>query len=469
VKKGEPGVLNRRFKFSTLVLIGLFIFASVMLRLTLTETVVTPDSRFFAKIADNLTTNGCYSISNVSLAECEPTWGSQPPGYPVFMALVSYLPGSIFNLTVVVQTLLFSLACVYALWASYCWHKKKLPLIVSALGLSLSPASVGWSQWVLTETMAAAAALWLFAEIFRSLSEKKLRTKHIGFALLTATLFRWDMILLSIPVLVTALYLEGTRQGIIKILGSCAPTVFVITVLMVRAALVGLPLVPSTLSDTSIPQGLVAFWRGGARTQAATSGFLWPVWSRRYGKIEEKLDYHAFHRSFNSQAFSDLLKRIDRLPPGTPLPPDIDIQLDRLASKARQSVNYSYAGLLADRTASMWFGEDLIAYSGWRSVFGSKSVKLAADMSARAHRVFLLLLALGLILFLRKESALMVLSVLLLYLFRTLFLSSLTALEIRYLAPVIPVMELVLFSLMTIMLIEKYEASLLIKPKMSDN
>jgi hypothetical protein len=109
---------------------------------------------------------------------------------------------------VLIQTAIFAIAATYALWAAYSWHKSLPTLLISGAILPLSPATIAWPRWVMTETLAGAAALWVFAEIFRSLALRRLRILQLSLALATATLVRWDQIWLLVPAAACAIYID---------------------------------------------------------------------------------------------------------------------------------------------------------------------------------------------------------------------------------------------------------------------
>src|SRR5687767_9437555 len=59
-----------------------------VVKMTLTAPKITPDSKVYLANADNVRLNGCLSESEPASGECVPGWGSQPPGYPTFLAAV---------------------------------------------------------------------------------------------------------------------------------------------------------------------------------------------------------------------------------------------------------------------------------------------------------------------------------------------------------------------------------------------
>ena len=431
-----------------LIWIVLFLGLNISVRLILTDVHVTPDSGFFKRLAQNIALNGCYSTSEVASAICKPSWGSQPPGYPVFLATLSYFSVHLFELAAILQILIFAGFSAYALHASYAWHRRKGPLLISGFVLCFSPASIGWSQWILTGTLASSAALWVFAEIFRSLSAKKFRTIGVALAALGAVSIRWDMVWLMIPALCTSLYLEGWKKGLVKLSISSVPAFVLILSLIIRAIVVGLPAIPGTLSDPSLPSGIMNYWKAGARTYSATTDFLWPLWGRRFGQIERNLDYESFHSDFRTDEFKALLKEIDKLPRGTPLPSNLDLELQQMAFRGKEGSNYSLPLLLLDRMWGMWSLSDTLHFTGWLPFLKSNPSRQQVESILQAYRLSLLILTAVACLFVRRSNLVLLGGLFLFILSRTFFLASLTMIEIRYLAPVIPSMELIVFTVL---------------------
>jgi hypothetical protein len=334
---------------------------NIVIRLAFASPMITEDSKFFVLLADNMNINHCYSVSNLQLAECKPSWGSQPPGYPVFIALVRRLVGTDPLQVVFAQTTVFALAAATALWAFYSWHKSVAALLGSLLMLAFSPVSVAWPRWVLTETLAAAAGLWVFAALFRSLGARRMRVITAALAIAGATLVRWDQIWLLVPASLCAFYLGGSSKGLrdTAAMGFIAALPFL--AMIARAALVGLPLLPSMISDAK-------FARGGV---VAILNLIW------------------------------------------------------------------------QRAEKIWTGKDAIFSSGWSSL---PSAQMAENL-CHVYRMVLILSCLSLLLLVRGAVFVLVVGLLSYVALRTIFLASLTALEIRYLMPMFPVMEIVLASL----------------------
>jgi hypothetical protein len=140
------------------------------------------------------------------------------------------------------------------------------------------------------------------------------------------------------------------------------------------------------------------------------------------------------------------MDRLSTLPRGSPLPADIDAELAELASAAKESGIGSTLNLVWERAAKMWTAKDGIFSSGWYSL---PSAQIAEHL-CHVYRIVLVLSCLILLLFVRGAASVVLVGLLSYVALRTIFLASLTALEVRYLTPMFPVMEIVLASLVVI-------------------
>ena len=210
------------------------------------STTTTPDSDVYTLLAKNMIANFCYSLSPVETASCVPSWGEQPPGYPFFILLVRIVGGNGQRPIVFAQMLLFLIAAFYLCWVLYVSHRSPTLFILTTGAALFSPASFGWSHFVLTELLSSAAVMFAFAELARSVQIGRIRTVGICIAVICGMLVRWDLINLLVPVLAVLILSFGlwdaVRRGIPIVLICALPYLL----LVARAAVVGLPLLPTT-------------------------------------------------------------------------------------------------------------------------------------------------------------------------------------------------------------------------------
>lgn len=419
---------------------GLILALAFTVRIAIAAPRVTPDGILYQRIAENLVTHGCYSASLPASAECVPTWGNQPPGYPFMVVLAQAVGGRTATAIVVVQSLIFSLALAYLLISCRESGHGRGWLITTAVVLAFSPLTVAWSHWVLTETLGAAAAMWVVAECVRSLSRRSFRTGPLSLAAAAGLLTRWDLIWLTMPIAVVAWQLRRTPRIRIRLGTVYAAVLTPIVVLVLRAMAVGLPTVPSALNagPDELPSGIVRFWNTAAIGQNATAGLLWKVWNREYAAIDTAFDYGSISNRVALPTFTRALQAVGRVPDGQPVPQEIDASFAAMAGElVGTNPALHWATVWAERGIGIWLWGDTIAWSGWLSVNHERYV--------RPYRIGLLIAVLiAPLLFPRGSTERsLAIGVALFVLGRTIFLVVLNALETRYLAPGIPAMELV--------------------------
>jgi len=306
--------------------------------------------------------------------------------------------------------------------------------------------TVAWPRWVLTETLAAAAGLLVVTALFRSLKAQKMKVLITGMAIAFATFVRWDQIWLLVPAALCAFYLGGSLKGLrhTAIIGII--TALPILAMILRAALVGLSLLPANTieTDSYLARGVWVFYKKAALTQEATSGFFWPLWSREYEGVAQRFNFDSIISSFNTARFHTLMDQISALPNGSPLPADMNAELMELAGAEKMSGIGSTFNLTFHRGARMWTDKDTIFYSGWSSM---PSAQMAESLS-HVYRIVLILACLVLLIRTRGAEFVFLVGLLSYVVLRTFFFASLAMIEIRYLMPMFfPVMEIVIASL----------------------
>jgi glycosyltransferase involved in cell wall biosynthesis len=415
--------------------------SAFLLRASLNTPTVTPDGELYLRVAENLVRNGCYSDSLPSTRDCTPTWANQPPGYPLFLAALKALIPATPTLIVLAQSTAYAIAVAYCVYSvNGAVHLSGGSLLVLGLLLSVSPLTLSWSQWVLTETLAAAATLWVAAECLRSVTTAQFRTKQLGFAVACALLLRWDLIWLAAPVALVAWSLRPNGGIVRHVAFVLALTTLPILLLSMRAVAVGLPPLPGYMDVPSeeIPPGILKFWEATAVKQTAASTFLWKVWERQYAGIDQGFDYAAIV-SVAPEQLRASLHEVAKLPTDAPVPKEIDDAFARMAEQlaSRSTLDY-WTEVGCRRALSLWGAQDTITLSGW---FRDHEPYL------RPYRLSLLAVVLLAPFAFHTGSALRLFSagILLFVLGRTAMLIWLTAVETRYLTPFFPVMELITF------------------------
>jgi hypothetical protein len=411
----------------------------------------TPDSQLYIGLAKNIVANFCYSTSPVENASCVPSWGSQPPGYPLFIALVHILAGEGERPLVFAQMLLFSIAALYFCQVLYASHQSPALFMVTAGATLFSPASFGWSHFILTEFLSSAAVLLTFGEIARSVQVRRFRAWGICIAVICGMLIRWDLITLLIPVLAVLTLSFGLRallrQGIPIVVICALPYLF----LVARAAVVGLPLLPTPNAPAEItfPAGVFRFFQVAALDWRAAQNLHWPLYRLKYSKIRIDGDPecrvgmpHGSVPEYSEMASADqvcaLFSRLKEVPDGRAVPKSLDDAFSKLAdtvSKQWFSANIEIPTLRAIRMWTGWLGHPLPSLETGRTpplkqIFISYYLLVGAGLliACFAGGHFLRTIAIG---------------ALSLVVARTAFLAWITATEIRYLDPLFPTVDVI--------------------------
>lgn len=418
------------------------------------------DSGFFLTIAGNIARHFCYSGSTVDSGACVPTWGNQPPAYPAFIALIQILGGSE-RAIVVLQVALYAAAVTYLCWALYLRHKSTALLALSCTLSIFSPAAFGWSRVIQTELLACGAVALVSALIIRSVGKNRPAVGAIAAAVATAMLIRWDLIWLVLPAVMTFWLVERAKIAgrDSAILVTCVALPYVL--LMLRAAVVGLPLVPTTVGDqAALPMGIVRFYRAAALDARAQDNLLanleWGgYWARIANSTPEaaikeraaRVGGYSHVSSTMLDAYWDridkketgaLLSELREVPDGQAIPPSLN---ERFAALA--------AGISQDWPADQILLPLARARAMWRDWFDYGVIASGIGQTAWAKRIFAtyyLVVMAGFALAMIGRDVAIRRCALLLSVFvvtRTLFFVSLpiSALDPRYLTPFFPAID----------------------------
>jgi hypothetical protein len=414
------------------------IAAVTILKIEFSDPKITPDTRLFFRIADNIRLNGCLSQSVPSTATCEPAWGSQPPGYPMFLAVlrsVTLAP----RLVIAVQAVIFTASAVALAFAFP--YARRLDVATRVLILVVSPLTFAWGRWVLTETLAMSATMWTFAVMCRCLTLRHLNTLALAAALALAMLLRWDQICLLIPAVALIGILYPVRKAAVRAIVVVMLATLPYAALSLRAIERKLPAFPTNAMDLDMPPNIVRFWKTVALDQRATSGLIWETWSRHYDNVRA-LDFRSLSSFVPRDALTQLVDGVSLLAEGSQFPEQLDQRFGTVATEvASAHPIQTRLGIPIVRAVRLWTWPDHQFYSGWEGV----QEWIYGEGWRTAYRVLLLLIC-GFAVVVRWRHPVRQLAILVaLYVIgRTCFLvSPLTLLETRYLVETFPPLEFV--------------------------
>lgn len=238
------------------------------------------DGRIYARVAENILQHGCVSLSDPLSAACAPHWGgNQLPGYPLFIAVGWLLTDHWALAPFVAQALAFAAAAAYLVRALGDAGAGRRAQILVGTVLALSPTLVAWPRFLLTESLSAAATLWMLAVIVRSLAERRLRVLEIGVVLAAAVFVRYSLAALALPVLFAAVDLHGGRVGVRRATAALLIAAVRLTAWTARSVAAGLPFPPAILTDAGTPVsgGVLRWMKTWVRSQYDLPVSVWPL------------------------------------------------------------------------------------------------------------------------------------------------------------------------------------------------
>lgn len=321
--------------FLFLVVVAVFV---LRLPFILIDPAVTPDGQTYQTVADNIRENRCVSVSSPIGGACEPHWGgNQSPFYPTFIAAVNYLGAETTPLVLLIQALIYAISAGYLVRVIDRGPVGRSGAILVALILALSPVQIAWPRFLLTETFALSATLWVFAECLRSIEEKRLRLIPIGAAMVLAVLARYDSILLAIPVAATGFIVErpfrAISKGIILAFIVAAP----IGIWTARNVSQGLSPVPNTFmkSGEPTPWGML-MWADTWVTNLYEGQFSYGIANRDYERGRRLMDVSLFKEERERNQVEALFDELATYQ-GQPFPEHIDAEFGDLAKQRRET------------------------------------------------------------------------------------------------------------------------------------
>lgn len=419
---------------------------------------VSGDWETYRIVVENILINGCVSLSVPAGGACAPHWGgNQLPGFPAFIALVWSLTTKSWYPVALMHSALFACATTYL----FCALRGALPgrsvALVAALLVALSPLTIPWARFTLTETLTLAATIWLFSELIWSLSERKLRLWSIAAAFAIACFLRYDSILLSLPIAFVGFYLHrpwvAIKRGAVIVLIAAVP----LGGWWVRSVAAGLGPLPQTNFSPiigALPKGYLAWGETLVRNQYEAKSWIYPIHKATYSTI--RIDPAIYSNREERQRVEALLSELAAYD-NQPFPGHIDAVFLEIANarRARDWLDYYFIRPFS-HASTLWFNP--LNSAGWpvslnQSGNGHSLLALAIEnplsatvkASTAIYRLLLMLLAVGFAAWaLLVNIGLLrpiILSAVLYATGRTVFLASFNFMENRYVIEAVPLLE----------------------------
>lgn len=312
------------------------------------------DSHLYAVVAENILRHGCVSLSPPQGGLCLPHWGgNQLPAYPFFMAVVWWFTGPSHGAIALTQSFLFATAAGYLAWQIRAAGLSVLTALAIGLIVGLSPSALGFARAVLTEELAAAAALWLLAALVRSHRQGRLCVWEVGLSCLVGFFLRYDFALFAVPVAVAGLMLHAWPAALMRGLAIALIVALPSAAWTARNAVAGLsPLPPFGLTPDGreLPQGALAWMGTWVKDQYQLSNTVWPLVTQDYSAIS--IPTAVLQQSL----IGGEIEQLRGLSPASRISPDLDRLFAAEASRiVREQPFEQFLFLPLRRLAGMWF------------------------------------------------------------------------------------------------------------------
>ena len=338
------------------------------------------DGTVYVAVARNILENACVSMSDPQSAACVPHWGgNQPPGYPAFIAVAWKLTSGAAASPLIIQTLVFSAAATYLALVTKNAHGRVAGIFVAAV-VALSPTLIAWPRMLLTETLAIAAALWVFASLLRSLNTNRMRFSELGIACAAGLFIRYDFILVLFPIVAVAFSIHSFKAALWRAAVLIMIVAIPAGIWTSRNLAAGLSAVRPgafTVSGAGAPEGVEAWVKSWTLYQYDLPIGLWPLLTESYQEIHPP--DRAYMNDVHRQQTLAALAELSSLTPGQPVPQGL---YDRFAAFA--------ADRRVARRAEQWVPYPVIrGVAVWANPFASMGWPVEIDAEARGRCPYL--------------------------------------------------------------------------------
>jgi len=208
--------------------------------------------------------------------------------------------------------------------------------------LSISPFQIGWSRTILTESLVIPLTIFLFSEIIKALSQKKIDILPWSLILIFAIFTRYDMIVFCLAVPLVAFSIYSPKIAIQKtvLIGIlvCLP----LSVWVARSLSYDLRFPPNpatAINSVGYPSGIIAWSKTWSDSSIDNPTFIWKMNGAQYSLI------HLSDKMYNNKEEKELIiKNFNNLKEfdGYTVPKHIDNMFAKLANKRimNDPVNY---------------------------------------------------------------------------------------------------------------------------------
>jgi hypothetical protein len=459
-------VINSK-EFGRLITISLLAVSGSLLMVLMGGEHIGGDSIIYLRVAENILSNNCVSLSEPVSGKCMPHWGgNQLPGYPAFIASIWTVFGKSAGVVLFAQIAVFMASVVRLCQALLAWKegpfRNGYATWIVALLLGASPSLIGWSRAILTETLSIALALWLLAELITSLQDRKLSVFKIGIVLTLGIFTRYDFMTFAVPVAAVGFYLHSPFVAIRKVSYIALIILVPLGGWTARCVYQGLDYTPPfglTPDGQNLPAGMLRWVGTWLDNQYELERSVWALVHFDYESFSAPED--AYASSDEAARVASLIQRLRTKHQGKPAPTFIDHEfLDIAEYRITNNRLEQWIKLPFRRVAHMWLSP--FPSMGWPAEISDsvrprlKTALAARDWSVIArsmlevpgtvamkvlvtgHRYLVIFLVILGLLYWRQYAPpvrFIIFVIVGLVIFRSLFFSLTLLTETRYLAP----------------------------------
>ena len=337
------------------------------------------DGETYNLVADNIRLNGCVSLSPIEEAKCVPhAGGNQPPGYPILVAAIHKTFGRSDKSVAITQATVSALAIVIATQRLSGLFPPPAALF-AGIALALSFVSIAWSRLVFTESMSIALSSVMLIEALRvRAGSGPLSVYLLGGLMGAAIFFRYDGLLLAIPVGALLLWGRPIRNGLrnITIVGIIA--ILPLAVWGVRNAIRDLPPISVEYIPKNgwpPPTGYIAWVNTWLISQFDYPNVMFPIASGAYRTV--RIPETAYTGYDDRTTVEQLLVELQRHN-GQPFPAHLDQAFATLAANRRDETSLTMRGNLYLRRAIHLWGTPFFS-SAWPVQVDAQTRNAALD------------------------------------------------------------------------------------------
>jgi hypothetical protein len=419
------------------------------------------DWTVYETVALNILNNGCVSLSDPGAGTCVPHWGGNHlPGFPAFVALVWKFTDRVWLPVALAHSAVFAISASYLFVAL----RRALPspgtAFLCALIVALSPLTLPWARFTLSETLALSVVVCITADLCRSVAERKLRIFPLAAMMAVGLFIRYDLALLALPIafigFIVHPFRSAIQRGVLMIVIISIP----LGAWWARSVASGLGATPPLYflgNGYAAPKGYLEWAETWATNQYQAPEWWYPIHFAAYSDII--IDESAYTSIDERNKIKELLVRLEDFD-GKQFPMEIDLEFARIAAAKRAATPLNHwLWLPVLRIGRIWINP--YNSGGWPVALGWTGGTLSFETAfeflrqnpgsilvkgaTAAYRIGILIVATVLLLLTFRQRAtfasIILWAAMLHTVGRTVFLGWGFFIESRYLLEVIPMLE----------------------------